>query len=47
MFAPAVVLDTSILHNSSVSSAPFQVLKKLVEAGLLRVFIPELGSGLI
>jgi hypothetical protein len=43
MFAPAVVLDTSILHNSSVSSAPFQVLKKLVEAGLLRVFIPELA----
>jgi hypothetical protein len=43
LFAPAVVLDTSIIHNTGPSSAPFQVMKKLIEAGLLRVFIPELA----
>lgn len=43
LFSPAIVLDTSILNNSSVSAAPFQVMKKLIEAGLTRVYVPELA----
>lgn len=43
LFSVAIVLDTSVLHNAGVSSAPFQVLKGLVHAGLVRVFIPELA----
>lgn len=43
LFSTAVVLDTSALHGTSVSGAPFQVLKGLVEAGLVKVFIPHLA----
>jgi hypothetical protein len=43
LFATSVVLDTSALHGASVSGAPFQVLKGLVGAGLVNVYIPELA----
>jgi hypothetical protein len=44
LFSVPIVLDTSVLHDTSVSSAPFQVLKGLAESGLIRVFVPELAA---
>ena len=43
LFSTAIVLDTSALHGTSVSGAPFQVLKGLVAAGLVEVFVPYLA----
>jgi hypothetical protein len=44
LFSVPIVLDTSVLHSTSASSAPFQVLKGLAETGLVRVFVPELAA---
>jgi hypothetical protein len=44
LFAITVVLDTSILRAAGVASAPFQVLRGLAEAGLVKVLIPELAT---
>lgn len=43
LFSTAVILDTSALHGTSVSGAPFQVLRGLVKAGLVKVFLPQLA----
>lgn len=43
LFSPAIVIDTSALHGTSVSGAPFQVLKGLVKAGLVKVYVPKLA----
>lgn len=43
LFSTQIVLDTSALKAASVSSAPFQVLKGLAKAGLVRVHIPQLA----
>jgi len=43
LFSSSVILDTSILKGTSVSAAPFQVLKGLVAAGLVKVLVPHLA----
>ena len=42
LFSAKIVCDTSILRGAGVASAPYQVLKGLVGAGLAEVYIPEL-----
>lgn len=43
LFSIAIMLDTSALHGVGASSAPFQVLQGLAKAGLVRVYVPQLG----
>ena len=42
LFAATVVCDTSTLRGTGSTSAPYQVLKGLVSAGLVNVLVPEL-----
>jgi hypothetical protein len=43
LFALTIVLDTSALKGSGLNSAPFQVLRGLAQAGLVRMLIPEIA----